>query len=335
MEKRRLEYIDAIKGLAIFLMVMGHVLPWSFEDFYAVRDNGPYSASFWWRVIYAFHMPLFFCVSGFLYGKKGNLGFNEGLHVIWKRVRTLLVPFICVGLLFHFTTGGPITKYWFLRTLFIVTFINVCYDFVRTKLRLGTIWDILFYMVSFIVLFIIGRHYKDTLADEIFGLKYFGGFNYLAFCLGIVIRRYDKIKVLIENNATYSLCLAVFIILLFPLSVPKIVTKFLMCFSGIVCVWYLMKYIFTDGAIVHLMRKYGRHSLDIYLAHFFLNISIVEVGAYFVRLASGDTYFSILTGCMLQLIYSVGVSFLICSVCLLVAKIFKSGKIGVLLFGKA
>lgn len=33
MEKERIEYIDAIKGFAIFLMVMGHVIAWNFEDY--------------------------------------------------------------------------------------------------------------------------------------------------------------------------------------------------------------------------------------------------------------------------------------------------------------
>lgn len=33
MEKERIEYIDAIKGFAIFLMVMGHVIAWNFEEY--------------------------------------------------------------------------------------------------------------------------------------------------------------------------------------------------------------------------------------------------------------------------------------------------------------
>lgn len=33
MEKKRIEYIDAIKGFAILLMVMGHVIAWNYADY--------------------------------------------------------------------------------------------------------------------------------------------------------------------------------------------------------------------------------------------------------------------------------------------------------------
>ena len=33
MEKKRIEYLDAIKGFAIFLMVMGHVIAWNYADY--------------------------------------------------------------------------------------------------------------------------------------------------------------------------------------------------------------------------------------------------------------------------------------------------------------
>lgn len=33
---QRIEHIDAMKGLAIFLMVMGHALAWNYEDYAAV-----------------------------------------------------------------------------------------------------------------------------------------------------------------------------------------------------------------------------------------------------------------------------------------------------------
>jgi surface polysaccharide O-acyltransferase-like enzyme len=33
METKRIDYTDALRGLAIFLMVMGHVLAWIFTDY--------------------------------------------------------------------------------------------------------------------------------------------------------------------------------------------------------------------------------------------------------------------------------------------------------------
>ena len=47
---KRLDYVDTLKGIGILLMLMGHV---------------PFGANFDYY-IHAFHMPLFFFISGFL-----------------------------------------------------------------------------------------------------------------------------------------------------------------------------------------------------------------------------------------------------------------------------
>ena len=62
----REEWVDNIKGMAILLVVIGHVID-GFEL------NGIYgSAKYAWNtidLIYSFHMPLFFMISGYLYRK--------------------------------------------------------------------------------------------------------------------------------------------------------------------------------------------------------------------------------------------------------------------------
>lgn len=52
--KQRIDYIDRMKGLAIFLVVMEHVYGMAF----AQSDDVAY------RVISSFHMPLFMFLSG-------------------------------------------------------------------------------------------------------------------------------------------------------------------------------------------------------------------------------------------------------------------------------
>ncbi len=53
--KQRLEYIDILRGFAIFLVVLGHVL-----EHAGLKDD------FLFYFIYSFHMPLFICISGFV-----------------------------------------------------------------------------------------------------------------------------------------------------------------------------------------------------------------------------------------------------------------------------
>lgn len=75
MIKQRVEYIDILKGFGIILVVLGHVTLNS--DLY--------------HFIYAFHMPLFFIISGmFLHDKPG---------FIRKQAKSLFLPYISFGLL--------------------------------------------------------------------------------------------------------------------------------------------------------------------------------------------------------------------------------------------
>lgn len=71
----RISHIDILKGLGIILVVLGHVTQYKpLHDF-----------------IYAFHMPLFFLVSGlFLHDKKG---------FVRSHARSLLLPYLTFGLL--------------------------------------------------------------------------------------------------------------------------------------------------------------------------------------------------------------------------------------------
>ena len=85
-ESKRIVYLDATKGFAIFLMVFAHIIAWNFEDYTQVvwydvsQPINVKVAGFLWQVIYAFHMPLFFLISGFLAYRMG------GGRKCWSRV---------------------------------------------------------------------------------------------------------------------------------------------------------------------------------------------------------------------------------------------------------
>jgi fucose 4-O-acetylase-like acetyltransferase len=83
---KRVEYIDIAKGIGILLVVMAH------NDFGLVSP-------FLYKFIYAFHMPLFFFVSGMFF--KAELPF---LAVLRRRFETLLKPYLFTILLIYFMT---------------------------------------------------------------------------------------------------------------------------------------------------------------------------------------------------------------------------------------
>lgn len=63
--EQRTNFIDFIKGIAIFLMLYGHSLQYgSGADF---LQSGQYWENNVMKVIYSFHMPLFITISGYLF----------------------------------------------------------------------------------------------------------------------------------------------------------------------------------------------------------------------------------------------------------------------------
>ncbi len=84
--KKRIEYIDIARGIGILLVVMGH------NDFAVVSP-------FMYKVIYSFHMPLFFFLSGYFLNTA--IGFWSFFK---KRFNSLLKPFFFI--LFLIYAGG-------------------------------------------------------------------------------------------------------------------------------------------------------------------------------------------------------------------------------------
>ncbi len=123
----RLTYFDIIKGIAIFMVVMGHVLTM------CVRDI---DAAVLFKMIKNIHMPLFFFISGFFTYKVTAEGQPFALPRLGQRAMQLLVPFLVVSALWiwyfpHSGLRSPIVStfyglysdvwkngYWFTLVLF-------------------------------------------------------------------------------------------------------------------------------------------------------------------------------------------------------------------------
>ena len=140
MNSRRIEYFDIARGIGILLVVLGH------------NDFGAFSP-FFHRVIYSFHVPLFFFLSG--YFLNAAVPFGEYLK---RRIHSVLKPFLFTILLIYFASVsfermgfqtavtrvvkslyGSVTyitwdQLWFLPNLFVVSL--YAYAFVRLASRL-------------------------------------------------------------------------------------------------------------------------------------------------------------------------------------------------------
>ena len=82
MNAKRIEWVDVSKVLVIWLMVLGHILEKTGLD--AVVRN----------MIYSFHMPFFFFISGLLYKNKTNSFWQFTI----ANAKSLLIPYVFLRL---------------------------------------------------------------------------------------------------------------------------------------------------------------------------------------------------------------------------------------------
>ena len=109
MGKKRQPWLDVVKGIAIILVVIGHV-----GGIYGGQDAAP-SFRVLHQFIYSFHMPLFLFVSGYLF--RPSLA-RENVK------ETALSKFIAYGIPYMFFS----VIYWFMKTIG-ASFVNHAVDF--------------------------------------------------------------------------------------------------------------------------------------------------------------------------------------------------------------
>lgn len=148
----RIAYIDIAKALGIFLVILGHT----------VSSNTLYK-----EILYAFHMPLFFLLSGVLIKPKESYNAMTWCTFLKKRFSQLMIPYILFGLVyssFSFKNlafllygtretlihAGTLTSLWFLPVLFVANIIveivlHICHK---------RLWY--HYAIAIIIIFIIG-----------------------------------------------------------------------------------------------------------------------------------------------------------------------------------
>ena len=178
--------IDWLKGLAIFLVVMGHELQWC--TFHLAPSqllaNGNTGLVQQW--ISSFHMPLLFFLSGFLVGWKKQteepswsaLGRN-----ILRKMQTILLPGVTWMIVKHFIMGGWYIE-WFLKVLFVIFVLFVCVRFISQRLHWHFVVEAVAHFVLFGTLMVFAHTMKGTPLYEHLCLRSIGGY-YPYFCFGV------------------------------------------------------------------------------------------------------------------------------------------------------
>jgi fucose 4-O-acetylase-like acetyltransferase len=122
-KSRRIETIDIAKAITIFCVILGHT-------------TGNLDTPMFRRVLYAFHMPLFFFLAGLSIKPKAVHGFKGWRMFLHKNILALMAPYLVWGLVyapFSYTNMGALfygswealtrmetlTSLWYLPCFFI------------------------------------------------------------------------------------------------------------------------------------------------------------------------------------------------------------------------
>lgn len=90
--------IDSLRGMAVILMVAGHVIGSDAGRGMLVNDGSSWRLSY--LVLEDIRMPLFTVLSGFVYAHRPLPGFDRFPGMVRGKARRLLIPMVTVGTLF-------------------------------------------------------------------------------------------------------------------------------------------------------------------------------------------------------------------------------------------
>lgn len=283
--KQRIEYIDNIKGFAILLVVMGHVIANWFPDFYAVLDDKEGKDLLVWRLIYSFHMPLFmFCSGLFQPVMKEESTWIDFFRVIGRRFRVLMIPYFSSGLLLWAVTDKP-SFYWFLLILFEFIVINLTISLLSCRFhKYGNYIEGALFLMVYFVIHVLTTHYNKYEILPLLDIGHLG--LYVYFTLGYLIAKYKLLERIFDNNQMYTLSVIAFVVLYVifrlmgvTLTAGGIVINLLTSIAAIYAIFFLFKGTGISRG-TSFLNWCGTHSLEIYILHFFFLIKAPFIGNF-------------------------------------------------------
>lgn len=265
----RVLYLDSLRGVTILLVVVGHLIQYNYN---AGLQNPIFN------IIYSFHMPLFFFLSGCTRSLSKNIkgvgyvGIVDCVKEIWHKFVSLIVPSvvwtILVPLFFQneIEFRCPVSSYWFLNVLFAISVLWIVISYVYN--RINRKWIVVLLVVLGVSMCYVLNVYRIP-------LTYF-----CAFALGYIWQQHslsDKVPsfVILLLSIIFLLTVGQYqygntlsgnpdrVWLLLPLST----------IASIVLHWIFHKNVFNNKLITLL----GKFSLGIYMCHYmFIRLPFVS-----------------------------------------------------------
>lgn len=296
----RIEWIDACKGFAIILVILGHIADGYLGAKTFPANKGVLQAIY--NCMYAFHMPLFFFLSGFLFCKAYCMNTKniksrfskQCLNIVWIYLIFSVVQW-CFKMYFADSVNKsfsvrdlelilikPMKPYWYLYVLFFYYIIyHLCYKKIRT--------DIL--VIASFIIGIAGSFITVKLIFPVYELTYYAVF----FALGMYYADSEKVRALTVKFFNKY----IYLLILVLISISTLVytaynglasnypVKFLTAFICMVTTILVFENIIMLGRN-KFFELCGRYSLEIYVIHCF-----ITAGNRVILPKLGITYFAL------------------------------------------
>jgi len=311
-KKPRLEWLDALRGFTMILVVANHVLGLGFGMAPKVSSS--------MQFLVMFRMPLFFFVSGFLAYKAGlNWDAKVLFTFLGKKIRVQTIPtivFFLFGAVILGTDGFEATVmhwlsrplkggYWFTIVLLYMFIVYYLFCYVESKLKLRS-W------IPITILFVISMCLYETCYQPKYFSWAFGWrkapnefmnysslnqlFMYLPFFLyGNMVRRYwDQAQRIMDSRWFYPVMIILVIFAALDALqwhtmrmtwaiIPLTLARFILLTIVFMYFRHYHQY-FTQRTVVGRSLQYiGRRTLDIYLIHYLFLPNLPNIGSFFTQ----------------------------------------------------
>lgn len=272
--------IDALKGLAAFLVVLGHIVTYDTE-FHRL-----------YNVIYSFHMPLFMFLSGCTVVLSYRRNEGSDAAYLGKRFVNIMLPYLVWAFLLPLLSAGSLSKvnwnavlqktfvtnrmFWFLPVLYGLIVVYLCWqrcrNWLRSKLpgfredeRAGFLPDSLSCVLvvgSIAALMLLTGYqlFRDIVG---FAIPFFGAVMYM---------EHEWIHRLVYRKGSLVAALVVYGLLIgrFDFDTIAVTTSLLRMILGmcaIVVFFQMFVKLPIPGLVIRPLSFWGRYSLLIYILH--------------------------------------------------------------------
>lgn len=336
----RIEYIDALRGFTMILVVFTHVEIFSFMKSYS---------SFIYEIIVSFYMPLFFFISGFMANKE-VWNAKIWLRMCGKKMRTLLVPTLIFGIVYSFTylkvdfvsfvTNDYKLGYWFtivLCEMFILVYTMnfALYHLNHKILNSRKVIVMMFISILLYLVRLIPGYLSSYSRVYSILVLHFTSLYFPFFAFGYICSMYkDIFNKVLDHKYFAALVIISFAVLfyirenLLPnlgggvlVSLLGIIVPLALGIAGLLIVYNFFRVyadsFSSDKGLGRALQYIGKRTLDIYLLHYFFLPHIPQLGH---MLEQGNN-------ATLELALGGGISLLVIGLCLVVSNVLRTSPI--------